>query len=370
MTRAMPPRCYGGSWAVNPSMHLAVVVPSLWTALGCDPLAMRPPPYGPSTPLAIGASPISRRQRCYPDGYRGGPRPASRAVSSPLRRCPTSRPEYPSARDPQAPPRRHMANPLLPHSSCLANASSPRRSVRSFISMTSFRSCLRVPRAAFNVPDMVHQRLLRVLFRSMPPTFRRPSLRIRARPRLYPCIAVGICGSVKGLHAVVSGKGPTDACMTGEPQCYSSAHNTSRRHLNAYYLLYHSPPSLFTPGACVRNPILVMLAAPPPSLPSASVAPFYTCHQWCPSAFRALYTSASICLHTQLSSKYGRHIVILSHMGQSWKPLLESYCTPTVLLQILSTPLASNMTCFYLNLFAGSCAPFVAGRNKESMVLG
>ncbi|KAJ7700528.1 hypothetical protein B0H14DRAFT_2648792 [Mycena olivaceomarginata] len=54
-------------------------------------------------------------------------------------------------------------------------------------------------------------------------------------------------------------------------------------------------------------------------------------------------------------------------MSQSWKPLLESYCTPTVLLQVLSALPTSNMTCFYLNLFAGSCPPFVAGHNKQSI---
>ncbi|KAJ7791977.1 hypothetical protein B0H13DRAFT_2689818 [Mycena leptocephala] len=44
----------------------------------------------------------------------------------------------------------------------------------------------------------------------------------------------------------------------------------SRRYLNAYYLLYHSPPSLLNPGAGVRYPILVILAALPLSLASAS----------------------------------------------------------------------------------------------------
>ncbi|KAJ7880602.1 hypothetical protein B0H14DRAFT_2566286 [Mycena olivaceomarginata] len=60
-------------------------------------------------------------------------------------------------------------------------------------------------------------------------------------------------------------------------------------------------------------------------------------------------------------------VVVPRYMGQSWKPLLESYCTPTVLLQVLSALPTSNMTCFYLNLFAGSCPPFVAGHNKQSI---
>ncbi|KAJ7889664.1 hypothetical protein B0H13DRAFT_1887933 [Mycena leptocephala] len=60
-------------------------------------------------------------------------------------------------------------------------------------------------------------------------------------------------------------------------------------------------------------------------------------------------------------------VVVPGYMGQSWKPLLESYCTPTVLLQVLSALPTSNMTSFYLNLFAGSCPPFVAGHNKQSI---
>ncbi|KAJ7906742.1 hypothetical protein B0H13DRAFT_1880335 [Mycena leptocephala] len=35
--------------------------------------------------------------------------------------------------------------------------------------------------------------------------------------------------------------------------------------------------------------------------------------------------------------------------------------------EFLSALPTSNMTCFYLNLFAGSCPPFVAGRNKQSI---
>ncbi|KAJ7923570.1 hypothetical protein B0H13DRAFT_1864719 [Mycena leptocephala] len=43
---------------------------------------------------------------------------------------------------------------------------------------------------------------------------------------------------------------------------------------------------------------------------------------------------------------------------------ISTGCSPNEFLSALPT---SNMTCFYLNLFAGSCPPFVAGHNKQSI---
>ncbi|KAJ7862853.1 hypothetical protein B0H13DRAFT_1097845 [Mycena leptocephala] len=152
MPRAMPPRCHGGSWAVNPSMHLARSCPkpvdSAQMRFACDASAALRRVWSQQTsgnwrlPYLEATAVRSRRvpwrgrvplhARSLYTTFTALRRDALFAATrSPCGAAPLRRPEYPCTRDPQAPPRRpHVQTPFssaFPRVS--ANASSALRTL-------------------------------------------------------------------------------------------------------------------------------------------------------------------------------------------------------------------------------------------------
>ncbi|KAJ7834398.1 hypothetical protein B0H13DRAFT_2678655 [Mycena leptocephala] len=231
---------FPGVRAVNPPLDPASILRLLDSA-GIQSTSVYVESYAGSPPspvrlVRVWRSGARRWRWCYFGGYPGGGA-MSRFARGPFAAqniCPRGAGPSGSSMPPA-----HSKSPFSFDDSCSTQPTRHPRSVRSSISMTSI-SILSLRPAhhhAFNVPgtQAAPARALPLDFANVPPRVACESQPVRAYGR--------------GLRWRVT---------------------PSRRHLNAYYLLYHSPLSLFTPGAGVRHPILVILAALPLSLASAS----------------------------------------------------------------------------------------------------
>ncbi|KAJ7315574.1 hypothetical protein DFH08DRAFT_971921 [Mycena albidolilacea] len=190
----------------------------------------------------------------------------------------------------------------------------------------------------------MHQQLQRVLFRSFSPSFR------RAPPPNSSLVRAYIRASRWDVRVIAWKVTPASPLRVTPPA-----------HLNAYHRLSYSPRSPFIPGAGGRysNPRCAGSAAAFLSFyEDGTSRPFTFCE--------AFFGVSTVMTATQLIEiLVASPVVGLKTAHCRTHGSISSRLEYTCLLFSVFF-----LVWFYLSLFAASSAPFVAGRNKESVLLG